>query len=195
VIVERMNARERRIIAVGLLAVLVILFFAVVVTPYVDRLNMYRQHIDEQLFRLQRLKRAAEQAPQIADETRDLQRRFDGFGYLLQQGTPALAAAEVQRQVQKRIEEIGGNVRSVQVNPATQEGALTRVSVRVRLSASSEVLAELLALVEEQRPLFFVEYLDIRSAVNRRRRRQPEQESDSLEIDLHLAAYMREQKA
>jgi general secretion pathway protein M len=193
--VERLNPRERKIVAVGLLAALVLLFFMGIVSPYVDRVNLYRQHIEEHLFRLQRLKRAAEQAPQIADQTRDLQRRFDELGYLLQQGTPALAAAEVQRQVQKRVEEIGGNVRSVQVNPATQEGALTRVSVRVRLSATSEVLAELLGLVEEQRPLFFVEYLDIRSAVNRNRRRQPEQESDALEIDLHLAAYMRGQEA
>lgn len=113
-----------------------------------------------------------------------------GTGVYLSGATNALAAAELQDRVKDTVQAHGGQLRSVQILPAKTDGAFTRVSVRVQLSANMESFHRILYSVEAGKPFVFVDNLDIRN--RRATRRAALKEMDPvLMIRFDLLGYLR----
>ena len=192
---DRLKPRERRVVALGLLLALVMIVIFALLIPYVARYNHYLNAIEDQQFRLERLHAAAAQLPELEAEIRGLRAEDMARGYLLEQGTPSLAAAQVQELVGRMVNTHGGEVRSMQVGRPLDEQGFTRVSVTVRMATNGDELADLLADLESRRPLMFVDNVQIRLLRQRTRRRGPAQETGEVEVDFDLQAYMREARS
>lgn len=190
--VDRLKPRERRVVALGLLLALVMIVVFVFLIPYVTRYGHYLGAIEDQQFRLVRLYAAAAQVPELEAELMALRDRDQARGHLLDEGTPSLAAAQVQELVGHLVATHGGEVRSMQVGRPLDEQGFTRVSVTVRMASTSEELADLLADLESRRPLLFVDNVQIRLLRQRARRGGPARESGAVEVGFDLHAYMRE---
>ncbi len=190
---DRLKPRERRVVALGLLLALVLIVIFALLIPYVARYNHYLTAIDDQQFRLDRLHAAAAQLPELEAEIEALRAEALARGHLFEQGTPSLAAAQVQELIGRMVDTHGGEVRSMQVGRPLEEQGFTRVSVTVRMAATSEELADLLHEIETRRPLLFVDNLNVRLLRLRQRAgRRPAQETGEVEVDFDVQAYMRE---
>jgi general secretion pathway protein M len=186
----RLNPRERRVVALAmLLAAILVLIFGLLV-PYLARYSHYIAAIDEGQFRLARLQSAAAQLPPLEAEIEALREQARSRGYLLDAGTPSLAAAQIQEQVGTMVADHGGNILSIQVGRPVEEHGFTRVTVRVRMTSTSEELADLFADIESRRPLLFLDNVQIRLARQRVRRGVAEQATGQVEHEFDLFAYM-----
>ena len=186
---DQWSCRERRIVALGiLLGLLLILVFALLL-PYAARYSHYLTAIDEQHFRLERLLAMAAQVPALEAEIATLREQVRSQGHLLDQATPSLAAADIQARVAQLVSTHGGNIRSIQVGRPLEEQGFTRVLVSVRMTSTSEELANLFTDIESSRPLFFLDNIQIRLS-RQRGRGATQRETGELELEFDLYAYM-----
>lgn len=188
--VEQLNPRERRIVALGLLLALILLVLFLVVGPYLSRYPHYLDSIAESRHQLERLERVAAQLPRLRREVEALREQYAELGHTLEAETPALAAAEMQRLVSEVVARHGGELRSTQVGRVREEEGFRRVTVSVRMSATSEILADILADLEYRTPLMFVDNLQVRLESRRVRRGMAAEETGSVSVEFDLFAYM-----
>jgi hypothetical protein len=124
------------------------------------------------------------------DQLETLGRRQTGVGIYLSGTTNALAAADLQDRVKDAVEANGGQLRSIQILPEKADGAFTRVSVRVQLTANMAGFHRILYSLESGKPFIFVDNLDVRN--RRARRRAALQDVDPvLTVRFDLLGYLR----
>jgi general secretion pathway protein M len=168
---------------------MVVLIF-VLLAPYLSRYSHYIAAIDEQLFRLERLQAVAAQLPVLEKEIDAVRAQARARGYLLEESTPSLAAAQIQEQLARMVAIHGGGVRSMQVGRPLEEKGFHRVSVNVSMTSSSEELADLFFDLESRRPLLFLDNVQIRLAHQRTRRGTEQETSGQVELGFDVYAYM-----
>jgi general secretion pathway protein M len=78
--------------------------------------------------------------------------------------TPALAGAELQRQVQDIVSAANGRLISTQILPGPPEESPPRVRVRTQIQGSTEALLDVLYNLEQARPFLFVDQVSVRSS-------------------------------
>lgn len=122
--------------------------------------------------------RIAARRPAYESQLEALSRQQSGIGVYLSGQTNALAAAELHDLVKDTVEAHDGQIRSIQILPVKADGAFTRVSVRVQLSANMESFHRVLYALEAGKPFVFVDNLDVR--FRRARRRAALKETDPL---------------
>ena len=80
---------------------------------------------------------------------------------MLKEGTDAIAAAALQGMVRDMAGQAGATLFSVETLPVAAEGSYRRIGLRLSLSASWPVLANLLAAIEQARPRMVVDDLEL----------------------------------
>ena len=78
--------------------------------------------------------------------------------------TPALAGAELQRQVQDIVTAASGRLISTQILPGPPEESPPRVRVRTQIQGSTETLLDVIYNLEQARPFLFVDQVSVRSS-------------------------------
>jgi general secretion pathway protein M len=101
----------------------------------------------------------------------------------------SLAAAELQSRLRSTVDAVHGDLRSVQILPARDEGLFRRVSVRGQISATLPALQRVLYQLETATPLLFLDNVDIRARPVRPGRTSAE--APVLDVRFDLSAYMR----
>lgn len=181
-----------RAAAIGLLLFVLLAIYGLFIGPLV---NAYRE-TDESLVstgeQLARYTRIGEAYPALKSQLDRLAARQSRSGVYLVGDTDALAAAGLQADVSATIEQNGGKLRSVQILPVSSDGDFKRVSVRVQLTATLPSLARILHALEARRPVVFIDNLDIKNRLARRRAGQTEEEAEpELVIRFDLFGYLR----
>lgn len=159
-----LGAPARRCILVWLLTLLLpVGLLLLVLLPWWQQRVELQERLEGATEQWQRFQRVLSTMPalraelareQADDSTRDLY--FDA-------ATPALAGAQLQREVQEIIRVSGARPVSAQVLPPERDEAPPRVRLRVQLQGSTEQLFEVLYRIEEMRPFLFVDQLSVRS--------------------------------
>lgn len=158
------NARERRILALGLLAVLIALAIAAITVPAI----MLHRHYDDNLSRMTRQLRSQSafnsMRPELSKALESLKAK-DARKYYLRGTTAALATAELQDQVKLLIEANGGRVLSVQGIAHRDDGGYRVVAATFQLNVSNVNLRRVLHALETKEPYLFVDNLTVRAQV------------------------------
>ena len=152
--------------------------------------------LKEQKYQLERYRAVASRLDAYQARLDKLLTEDEVGQYALSQGSPALAAAELQEQVKALVEETGGKLTSVRVLPTKTDGAFQRITVNVRATMENEALQKVLHALEGATPYLQVDNLVITSRQRRnarRARRRPRAASliTSLEVTFDLAGLMR----
>jgi hypothetical protein len=148
----------RRSIAVGILVALVLGVLVLIWMPFgylrdqTTQLADLGRHIDA-------LEERVHQRDQLLSEQRLLQRANEADRTLLQAATPALAAAELQRELTDLVRRGGGTLDSVQVLEPVQVAPFVQVGLRVSFTAQLEGLRSVLYAVEQHAPVLLVREL------------------------------------
>jgi len=155
------DARSRAL-ALGLLALALLLTVAAVATPLV----LLHRHYDDKLADLEdRLVRYQRLAASREELTRRLEqlRALDSRSFFLNSAVPALAAGEIQELEKSLIEANGGRLASMQIEPHKDEGAFRRIAVNVQMLGSIGTIQNILRVLETRKPYLFVDNLSVRS--------------------------------
>lgn len=183
-------------LAAGLLAGLLLLTGLLVIWPWMAHSRAYDEEMADQMEQLTRFRNLATQRPTLEAELQQVGKAADRSRYYIRASTPAVGAAELQKQAKRIIDKRQGKLVSTQALPVQDDGKAVRIAIRVRMNIGAEALADVLHALEAGRPLLFVENLSIRARDSRRRRRSRSRmpsagTNGNLDVRYDLAGYMR----
>jgi general secretion pathway protein M len=187
---------NQRWLAVALLVFVMAALGLLIVMPLISvglELNEEKQAL---IFKLQKYEKILALKDNVIAETETIKQQQEEQNYFNKQGTDALASAEMQELIKKTIVEAGGQLSSTQSIPVSEKDDFKHISVRVRMTANSEVLRSVLYKLETSSPLLVIDQLDIRPVRGRRNRitRQIEP-SNELNINFQAVTFMRKKAA
>ncbi len=189
--IKQLTDKQQRLVAVGMLLVVGVLFYVLAVGPLIALARGYNETIDELQFRLQRYKKVAAGKDVLLERMKAIRRQQESSGRLSTRKTPALASADLQKFVKQAIDKAGGQLTSTQVIPAREEGQFLRIALKVRMSGDMEVLRGVLYAIETARPTLIIDNLNIRPIRGRRNRKTRKIEpSDQMNINFEVEGYM-----
>lgn len=154
--------REGRILAVGILVLLVALTYWVVVEPLVGWYAARGEEIERQRALIGRLERAIAEQPQLEARLAAMRASGATVDALLKGDSDAVAGAELLATLKGMVAQSGGTLTSAENLPAEARGPFRQVGVRAAVTADLAALATLLQTIEEARPPLLIDNLQIR---------------------------------
>jgi general secretion pathway protein M len=183
-----------RVAAVLLLLLVVGATYILILEPIVLGYRQIDRQIEETREQLVHYQRLAAMRPALEHQMKQSTAGATTASYYLSGGTDAVTAADLQKRVNALVQERGGSLRSIQPMPGTNEQGFRRITLRVQMTATNEVLFEILYALEAGIPILFIDNLDIRSRVIRLQvdevARRGASDAPLLTIGFDLSGYM-----
>ncbi len=191
-----MNPKQSRVLAVGLLVVLLLMLVLFVIKPVLSSYLSYGERIDtleNQLSIYQRLATGL-----AADEERLalLQAAEPVTDLYLPENKPALAAAYLQQYLHQQVGRGGGQVISTQILSSAESGPLQAIAIQIHMRGELEDLVNLFYNLESGKPALFAENVTVlanprrQTRVARRSNRRVEAQAiPALDIRFDLTGY------
>jgi len=179
-----------RLVALGLLALLVIGLATTVVTPLAERWAELREARAHGIELAGRFRAIAETRDRKVAELAEAEAAIAGSGLYLEAASEALAGAEIREILKAAVAEHGGEVRSVRVLQGTEEAGQARtVTLKVAMRGMWAELFPVLHALESGTPQLTITSFTIDAARGRRSRRSVETEQ-AMEMDFELQGYL-----
>jgi type II secretory pathway component PulM len=175
--IAKMTPEQRRMLAIGLAVLAVVLTIAVIVAPALERHRHYDRALSDyrdQLARHLRIAatRESTEAKLSALKAKQPQRDF------LKNPNPTVAASELQDLVRTAIESSGARQISISVPPHKDEGRYRQITVNVNVTATGPALRRLLHGLETKQPRLLIENFTARQSVGTNFRPAPGNEPE-----------------
>jgi general secretion pathway protein M len=155
------EGRRGQALAVGILLVLLAVFWTGIVSPLLDWHAARGAEIERQTRLAEREARLVEELPSLRQ--RAAQASGAPVRATLPGSTDAIAGAALQEQVQSMATQASAQLASIETLNAEQVGAYRRIGVRVALNAKLPVIVHLLDAVERATPAMLVDDLRLTS--------------------------------
>lgn len=181
----RLMPSQSRILALGILVLLLIALIAAVFVPSWMLHNHYDQAITDYQDKVIRYRRFAEQGPLIQAEI-DKVKTLNARKYFLKVNNPTLAASEMQDLVKQFIESKRGKLTSVQILPPKDEGKYRRIGLAVQANVNALALQQILHGIDAREPYVFIDVISLRAGQGRLYRPMPGVEPEfSMQLTVH----------
>jgi general secretion pathway protein M len=131
---------------------------------HVGNLEREIEFLDDQTTRYARL---LQTLPRLQAELEQARSNEDVKDFYFDAKTPALAGAQMQREVQQMVKASGGRVVSTQVLTSDKDEQPPKVRVRAQIQGKTEALLAVLYDLEKARPFLFVDQMSVRSTAPR----------------------------
>jgi general secretion pathway protein M len=168
----RMNPKQSRNLAIGLLVAAIAVIVAGVASPIWLLHRQYDVALADNAGKYDRFRRIAGTRPELAKQL-DAMRAKDTRKFFLRSGAAALSAAEAQEAIRGLVEAGGGRLITMQAPTSRDEGRYRQVSVNVQLTANIFALRKILHAIENNTPYLFIDNLQVRTQVPPNHRPQP----------------------
>jgi general secretion pathway protein M len=160
--IEKLDRKQQRQLAVGILAGLVIAVLAITAGP-VWMANASRQAaLDDAHERLQRYQQVAARDKELLPQYQALLQKQRSAGNHLRSETSAVAGAELQRLVKAITGRNQAQIVSTQLLPVSEEQGFLRVALKVRLRGQLPAILQSLYDIETDDIYMFVDGLALR---------------------------------
>jgi general secretion pathway protein M len=180
----------RRILALAILALVIVLPYQLAIRPVIDRFAAVDGDIAEQQGLLERYGKLAAQLDTLRSRLESIKRYGGHADDYLSGSSEAIVGADLQNRLNKLVTDAGGKLTSSQVLPSTEEGGFHELTVRVRLTTEIDGLRRILYQLETERPLLFVDNIDISSRQDRRRAGETDADP-SLQVAFDVYGFLR----
>lgn len=148
-----------RLAAVALLVVVIVVIASAAAKPLWARYTANREHIAELESQAARFEAIANRQSYLEKQLAGLESKLDRGGLMFEADSAVLAAASLQEKIKAVVGETGGTLVSTQVLDAAPADAFERVSVNVRMTASTPQLQASLYALESNLPVLVVDDL------------------------------------
>jgi len=187
--IEKLNRRQRRLLALAILVLALGAVFSVTVLPVLLVNRHYQLTIADLESRQQQLQRAATIGDALQPQYEQLKRWQTTGAQYLKSNSAALAAAELQRLVKRIVVAKNAEVMSTQILTTHQEEGFDRVSLKVRIRGTLENIVQAFYDIETGEPFVFLDNVSVRANRGRRVRGQIST-LQTMDIDMELIGYM-----
>lgn len=136
--------------------------------PWLEETRDLKQQIESLDDQAASYRRLLQTLPELQTELEQARSNKDAKDFYFDAKTPALAGAELQREVQKMVKSAGGRVSSTQLLPAREDEQPPRVRVRTQIQGTTDALLDVLYQIDKARPFLFIEQITIRAPAQRR---------------------------
>lgn len=190
---SRLSNGGRRAVALLLLIALIALVAAAILVPLHSTLQRYDESISDLEFRLQKYHKMALLEIPLKEQLEQLISRQESADDLLEGESQAIAGANLQALFKQIVQNAGGRLESTQVLPASTAGVIEWIGIRAQFSGDIETLQQVLHGIEFNKPILFVDNIEIRTRRMRVSRRNPTSQSQvqSLSVSLEISGYRR----
>jgi len=188
--ITQLTQNKSRGLAIGILVLLIALFYLLAVNPLLALHRYYDETISDLSFQIGRFEGIA--TSQTVDQAamEKLLRRNPSQRYYLKNSKPALASTELQQLVRKTIDSGTGELISTQVIARQSNSAEDAVTVRVRMTGDIIAMQKALYSLEHSNPFLFLDNLAIISSSGSRRViKSPQQGNGQLNISFDVSGY------
>jgi general secretion pathway protein M len=190
----RNTSTQQRWVAVGLLVTVALIISIIIINPLISKGMELHDAKNSLVLRLQQYERILAKKEFVAASMAKINQQHEKQGYFNSQKTDALASAEMQEFIKKAIVDAGGDLSSTQALPVSNDDKFSRITVRVRMRGSSEVLRAVLYKIETSTPFIIIDQLDIRPMRGSRNRMTRQIESSNeLNVNFQAVSFMRKQ--
>lgn len=183
------SPRDRRIVALLLLAAAIAVPYVLIVQPIVAKHREYRDAIAQDQDQLQRYRQIAANRPHLQARREQLLQDPISQGAYLSGESEALVAANLQNRIKTIIEANGGSLASTQILQSGDEDGFRLVTVRVRMTADNDAASRTFYALEADPPYLFIDNIDISSRQARRRRRNQSETTENVELNINYDVY------
>lgn len=183
------SPRSSRIAAIALLVFVLFVVYSLTIGPLISAYARVNTALAESAELLQRYRQIASRREVFAAELDKLAFQQDNSGVYLPGDTDALAAARLQEIVNSTVVSGGGQLRSVQILPAKDDGTFRKIGVRAQMTGNIAAVARILYAFEAGDIFLFIENIDISN--RRARRRNTDRTDPELLIRVDLSGYLR----
>jgi len=184
------SSRRSRWLAVGLLVLVILLLVRLLLVPLWQHWFSTAEAIDALETRIDVYERLIAAQPEEQERLRQLQAHSPVAQWLLNETTPALAAARLQQLLHSQAGQNGVQVISTQIVGSQGEDVLQPVAIQAHLRANLAELVSLLYQLESESPMLFFDSLTVLSnPVATTRARAVRNTSRQLDIRLNLTGY------
>jgi general secretion pathway protein M len=156
-----MNALKTRAGALIALALGVVLFGIVVVTPVVAAFSAQQGETEDALQQLGYFRAEIAAKPELEAELAALNERGASVPGVIESASTALAQAQLQSRIKSIVESKGGSIRSMQILPAAKQGGFEVIAVQCDLQVPMGRLQDLAYAVDSHAPYLFVDEASI----------------------------------
>ena len=182
-----------RLLALGILVIVLLLMAMLVVNPYISLLKSSEDYVNDQSFQLKRNKILLSKREFYIDELDRLENSYSADDVYLSSTKNALASAEMQQLVKQLASSSDAELISTQSIDEDEE--LNAVGVSIRIKADIFSLQKFIYSLEGGSPnLFIKELLINRSGRTIFRHSNTESSSQSLDVSMRIVGYINNKK-
>lgn len=185
---------RQRLAALALLVVVLGGVFLLIDKLFIGPYRNYDAEVDRLQSRLQTLNRMLTTREDLEAKIRQIRQDPSINIYALKQTSPTLAATDLQQRVKEAVESNGGELISTQILPVVEEEGFVQVIISIRMNGDTEIMYKVLHDLESEKPLIFIDNLQITARTVRQRRRSrdtPPETTVQLTAQFDLAGYIR----
>ena len=175
----KISSRDRKFIIIGATAICIFVALKFLLFPFYDKIaekkkdiQLKERKLEKYLTFIQKQAELQQTLKGLSKEEKNIQKS------LLKGGTPSLAAADLQKIVEKAAEKSGLDIKSVKVlEPGEKEGFIT-IPIQVMFTSDLTRMKKFIQSIETNRKLLTIPELKIRV----RNKRKPKEISVTLQI-------------
>lgn len=191
--IRQLDKKQQKYLAVAIFFAVIAVLIVSVAIPVWKVNSHYSDIIDDMQQRLAVLKRATKEGQSLAPQYQKLRQYHLSDKRYLKSTSESLAAAEIQQIIKEIVVPAEGEILSTQIIPNKKNDPIPQITLKVRLRSNLRSLVTILHKIETGNPFLFVENLNIRSRIIRRRVRNQEeaQVPTILDVQFDVSGYIR----
>ena len=156
------SKRDKKILTIGGVAVALFLFITYVITPFIESEQEIRENTEQREVLLQKYEKIINQKSEVEKDLTKMKRDLTKIkGKLLKGSTPSLAAAEMQKMLEKISKSHDLELKSVKVQEAEKEGDFLAIPLELRLTTDLNRTRKFLADLENNQKYLIIPQLKI----------------------------------
>ncbi|OYD22731.1 type II secretion system protein GspM [Oceanimonas baumannii] len=198
-----LDTKQQKWLALALLGLVVVLVFSLIISPLFSLFWRQGDRLEQLEGQLERYQRLAGELEQTEQQLQQLSAETPDDNLYLPEQRPALAQAWLQQHLNRQVAQSGGQLVSIQNAPASSDGPLPEVMLRVHLRSELNELVPLIHAIESGMPALFIEDLVITASPRRVRARNNQvvarrqsarvREIPSLDVRFNLLGYTKQE--
>ena len=156
------SKRDRKILTIGIGAVVLFLVFTYVISPFIESEQDIREKTQQQELLLQKYEKIISQQKETEKKLTQVKSQQGQLNKKLLKGsTPSLAAAEMQKMLEQISKKYDLELKSVKVKDAEKEGDFLAIPLEIRLTTDLNRTRKFLADLENNQKYLIIPQLKI----------------------------------
>ncbi|MCK5897789.1 MAG: general secretion pathway protein GspM [Methylococcales bacterium] len=172
------SPKKSRLIAVGLLVLVMSAIGGGVVYPLVSMGLEYREKRQDAIFNVRRYKKILSKKEALHNNFKQLNTKYVQQNYFYTRNTIALASADLQAFISQVISNSGGQVIRKNSSAKKLKDNFTRITIDVTMNLTIEALRSIFYEIETVTPLVIIEQVRIKAAPKKRNAKTKKLESN-----------------